>query len=217
MDSGAIVAQAEATLAAWRESGADRIDPVRFHAIEALARRTARYAGAARAALDARLAVRIDAYALDIEQTDPSDASGEPARARRAVPKGELHRLGEYLVARANEMGRRVTLGDAGMAAAADDAFDALEYFREIWSRLNTESQLRQLPAYVPENAGPLNTDKLVYRSLLLMREVSPEYVQRFLGYVDALSWMEQLRNEGVLAKKEPARAGKKGTSAKGR
>ncbi|WP_205171686.1 DUF2894 domain-containing protein, partial [Burkholderia sp. LMG 13014] len=45
-----------ATLDAWREQGADRLDPVRFHRIDALERRAAALEGNARALLDARLA-----------------------------------------------------------------------------------------------------------------------------------------------------------------
>ncbi|ERI30971.1 PF11445 domain protein [Burkholderia cenocepacia BC7] len=47
--------QVRATLDAWREQGADRLDPVRFHRIDALERRAAVLDGAARALLDARL------------------------------------------------------------------------------------------------------------------------------------------------------------------
>ncbi|MFP4906442.1 DUF2894 domain-containing protein, partial [Paraburkholderia sp. BR14261] len=47
---------ARALLDAWRARGADQLDPVRFHFIEALERRAAAHAGEARRLLDARLA-----------------------------------------------------------------------------------------------------------------------------------------------------------------
>lgn len=53
-------------LDAWRERGADRMDPVRFRFMEALERRAAPHAGAARALLDQRLAALLDAYAADL-------------------------------------------------------------------------------------------------------------------------------------------------------
>jgi hypothetical protein len=68
-----------------------------------------------------------------------------------------------------------------------------LDYFRETWSRFSTEKQLRQSLEQVPDNAGPLNSNSLVHRSLSLMRALSPGYLQQFLSYVEALSWMEQL------------------------
>ena len=42
-------------LDAWREQGADRLDPVRFHFIEALERRAAGHSGEARRILDDRV------------------------------------------------------------------------------------------------------------------------------------------------------------------
>ncbi|MFC0676806.1 DUF2894 domain-containing protein [Lysobacter korlensis] len=55
-----------ATLDAWRQQGANRMDPVRFHHIDALARRAASQRGGVRCLLDARLAELVGAYAVDL-------------------------------------------------------------------------------------------------------------------------------------------------------
>lgn len=52
-----------ALLDAWREQRADRIDPVRFHRLDALERRAAALDGSARTLLDAQLAALVDDYA----------------------------------------------------------------------------------------------------------------------------------------------------------
>jgi len=83
----------------------------------------------------------------------------------------------------------------------------AVDYFQKTWAHLRTRRQLRDSQEQVPDNAGPLNSSSLVHRSLSLMREVSPGYLQHFLSYVDAVSWMEQM---DVLDES----AGKKGTEA---
>ena len=44
----------------------------------------------------------------------------------------------------------------------------------------------------MPKNAAPLNSHHLVHRSLTLMRDLSPEYLDRFMSYVDALLWLDQ-------------------------
>ena len=44
-----------------------------------------------------------------------------------------------------------------------------------------------------PDNAGPLNSHALVLRSLALMRELSPDYLQRFLAQLDTWMWLEDL------------------------
>jgi hypothetical protein len=55
--------QVRAMLDGWREQRADRLDPVRFHRLDALAKRAAALDGDARALLDARLATLLDAFA----------------------------------------------------------------------------------------------------------------------------------------------------------
>lgn len=90
-----------------------------------------------------------------------------------------------------------------------DDAFedlDVLEYFRETWSKLSTDGNLRQSLAQVPENAGPLNSSHLVHRALSLMHDVSPDYLRHFLRHADALSWLEDMETTGVLGNKPAAR-----------
>ena len=63
----------------------------------------------------------------------------------------------------------------------------ALAYFRHTWAKLAVHRSLNQSIAKTPKNAGPLNSHRLVLRSLEVMREVSPDYLNRFVGYVDAL------------------------------
>ncbi len=94
---------------------------------------------------------------------------------------------------------------------------EMLDYFREIWTKVSTERQLRQSLAQVPGNAGPLNSSSLVHRSLSLMRELSPGYLQQFLSYVDALSWMEQMNGGAALADKDAPRSGSDRKSARGK
>ncbi|WP_442597763.1 DUF2894 domain-containing protein [Parapusillimonas sp. JC17] len=76
-----------------------------------------------------------------------------------------------------------------------------MEYFRRAWAKSGTTRLLRHSQKQVPENAGPLNSSNLVHRSLSLMREQSPAYLQHFLAYLDALSWMEQLNWGGAPRK----------------
>lgn len=83
---------------------------------------------------------------------------------------------------------------------------DVLEYFRETWSKLSTDGNLRQSLAQVPENAGPLNSSHLVHRALSLMHDVSPDYLRHFLRHADALSWLEDMDTAGAMRNKSAAR-----------
>lgn len=191
---------ARSTLDAWRESGADRFAPARFRLIEALDRRAAAHGGEARRVIDARLATLLDAYARDL-------AHAEVQTAETADPvRGPLAALVDHIASHASPV-------SAGYPELA-----SLDHFREIWSRLSAERQLLQSLAQVPGNAGPLNSSSLVHRALSLMRDVSPAYLQQFLAYVDALSWVEQISaGGGVVAAKDAPRGGNARRNSRGK
>ncbi|WP_017232114.1 DUF2894 domain-containing protein [Pandoraea sp. B-6] len=103
---------------------------------------------------------------------------------------------------------------------ATEDAFDdldVLEYFRETWSKVSTDGNLRQSLAQVPENAGPFNSSHLVHRALSLMHDISPDYLRHFLRHADALSWLEDMETTGVLGNKPAARVAAKPSRTKTR
>lgn len=193
----------------WRACGADRLDPIRFHAIAALHRRAAGHTGEARRLLDARLNELMTAYAARVGRATPAPVTiSEPAR-------GALAELLEHIASQARADGSVV--GDLGRHAGATPELKLLEEFRETWSRFSAEKQLRQSLDQVPTNAGPLNSSSLVHRSLLLMRELSPEYLRQFLSYIDALSWLEQMRADGAAPGHDAARTAGGRKSARSR
>lgn len=217
--------RARAVIDAWRERGADRMDPVRFRFIDALDRRAAGHGGAARRILDERLSRLMADYATDIAR---ADAAGEVERRVRdadgtALPadqpaRGALSGLVDYIASRA-PTGGSVRVSQAAPRTAPPSEPEMLDYFRETWSRVRAEKQLRQSLGQAPRNAGPLNSSSLVHRSLSLMQELSPEYLKQFLSYVDTLSWLEQFGNGDVAAGKDAPRAksGRKVTRSKAR
>ncbi|WP_459615544.1 DUF2894 domain-containing protein [Bordetella sp. 2513F-2] len=187
----------EATLASWRESGADRVDPVRFRFIEALARRASQHQGPARRRLEARLAQLLDDYRLGLEAGGAPQPSDPP---RRASP-GVLSQLLGHMASQPRAPGQ----GPDPRASYPESVW--LDDFRKTWARLSADRQLRHSQEQVPDNAGPLNSSHLVHRSLSLMREVSPAYLQHFLSYVDALAWLEPLQDALAPAPRETPRA----------
>jgi len=184
-----------ATLDAWREQGADRLDPVRFHRLDALEKRAAAFDGDARALLDARLATLLEGFAEILARAGEAAAASETAQASAQAPaRGALGGLVEQL-ARDAQADRR----------GVDP--ELIDYFRTMWSKVRTEQQYRQSLDQVPRNAGPLNSNSLVHRSLATMRELSPEYLQQFMSYIDALAWLEDLAGGGAQPDKEAPRA----------
>lgn len=205
-------------LQAWRECGADRLKPVRFRAIEALARRAAYQTGEVRRLLDERIAGLIDAYAEDLEKAAPVAVERDMPMTPNPSPRSALAELVDQMAAnRAPGDGDRPAIGGTAGPSRFDPEPEALDYFRHTWSKLSTERRLRESHEQVPGNAGPLNSESLVYRSLSLMRELSPEYLRQFLGYVDALSWIEQLNESEWMAAKDGARPAPVKKSARGK
>ncbi|MDN7744432.1 DUF2894 domain-containing protein [Burkholderia multivorans] len=188
--------QVRTMLDAWREQGAARLDPVRFHRLDALERRAAALDGDARRLLDARLAALADEYAQLVARTPvPAEPDAPQAHAApaRASSRGALAGLVERL-ARDAQADRR----------GIDP--ELVDYFRATWAKVRTEQQYRQSLDQVPRNAGPLNSNSLVHRSLSTMRELSPAYLQQFLSYLDALACLEDLVGAGAQPDKEAAR-----------
>jgi hypothetical protein len=210
--------RAQTMLDAWREEGADRMDPIRFRFIEALARRSAAHSGEAGRVLERRLAELLDAYAADlaraaVQAPQISQAAGIQSPSKPV--RGALAGLVDYLGRCASARGDGSETQRAAARSAAYPELPVLDDFREIWSRMSTEKQLRQSLAQVPGNPGPLNSSSLVHRSLSLMQSVSPGYLQQFLSYIDALSWMEQITGAASMAKSAPRASSKSSESAK--
>jgi len=177
-----------ATLAAWREQGMDRLDPLRFHRMQALLQRAAAQQGEARRLLDAKLDALLDAYANELKQASAVDAT-----AAAKAEDGTLATLIEHIAHASTTRDQLFAARNAAPPSSSYPTLEALTEFRKIWSSIRAGSQLRQSLEQVPENAGPLNSAALVHRSIGLMRELSPGYLQQFLSYVDALSWVEQI------------------------
>lgn len=98
-------------------------------------------------------------------------------------------------------------LQPAGSAAAPrTDPFPSAEtvdlnpfhLFRKTWSTLYSDRLVARAMKDRPENAGPLNSQMLATRSLFIMRKLSPSYLNRFVSYMDALLWLEQVGEENT-------------------
>ena len=189
------------TIEAWRERGAHRFAPVRFRFIEALARRAATHEGPVRQVLHAKVAQLLASYGNAIEQARPAHAdAGDRAlpspsadAPARLATRGMLGELVDHIARHASpHEDERAAGGLAPRAGSPVAELKTLRYFRSTWSKLSAHQRLTQSLAKVPVNAGPLNSNHLVHRSLTLMRDLSPEYLNRFISYVDALLWLEQ-------------------------
>ncbi|MDQ7977275.1 DUF2894 domain-containing protein [Paraburkholderia sp. SARCC-3016] len=220
VSNDAACVDARAMLDGWRAAGDDRVDPLRFAAIDALARRIAKLSPSAdgewRRLLDARLAALVAAYAEEVgsrrEVVEAQrEASKQAAQAAQSEPDSKRKAQAEP-TARSGHANPHHDTSLAALTAflngrpgRADALSDSLLYFQTMWSKLSAGRQLRQSLAQVPGNAGPLNSNRLMYRALSLMNELSPEYLRQFLSYAQTLSALGDLIGGGsASAAEEP-------------
>ncbi len=224
-----------AAVAALRTPGATPHDAVRLHYLEALARRAQGYEGAVRNLLDDKLRQALAHYppthspapapAPAQGHRPPQDrasaqAPGAP-RAPGSVPRSALAELTRQLAQQlphnaAAAVPDRSASGH-GVALGAQPELKSVRYFRETWTQLSVDKQLTQALAQAPENAGPLNSHQLVLRSLAVMRDIAPDYLNRFMSYVDALLWLDQVDSQPVAASPAVGEAAKKRKASRSR
>lgn len=188
---------AAAVLAGWRAAGLAAHQPVRFRLLEAMCERLPGRPPAARALLQARLRQAMAAYWRCA--TEPAAQAALAGAASGAITSPGRGPLAE-LLAHAAQPG--VDAGPLPVTEASPE-LKALRWFRGTWSRLSADQRLNQSLAQVPDNAGPLNSQQLVHRSLALMRALSPGYLQHFVAQVDALMWLDQV-NGGEIPTGRP-------------
>ena len=177
-------------LAALRDGGAN---PVRLRHIEALARRAQQHQGSARRLLDARVQQLL--AASDGPAFLPSPAETHPHLAPRHLTLADLlTHITRHSTAPAPS---------AAMGAGAPE-LKAIRDYRSTWSRLHMEQRLSLALSKVPDNAGPLNTQRLLHQALAAMGELSPAYLQRFMVQVEALLWLNCVNHGNSAAGKKP-------------
>lgn len=226
----------DALIATLRDAGADRFDPVRWRYLEALASRAAEHQGNARRLLDAKLAQALAALQERLERAR-RDAMETVAQGVQQFPQaaGDLQRLlsaGDFkglrrLCATLQAGASRAPLGalvrqleqsspESAEAywgsAGPHPELKAVRNFRNTWAKLSVDKQVAQALEQAPKNAGPINSHMLALRSLTLMRDISPDYLNRFLSYAETLLCLDQCEKEkpDKPAKAQAARATKK-------
>ncbi|SDO70583.1 Protein of unknown function [Rhodoferax sp. OV413] len=172
---------AAAALASLRSAGAQHGDPVRFRYLEALQQRAQLAPDPVRRILEDKLQTALAAYAGRKPRAHAAESSSPPS--------SPLAALNAYI--------RAATQPDAAgngppVGWGGQPELKSVQGFREVWSKFAVVDQVEQSLKRGPENAGPLNSHMLVLRSLATMRELSPEYLRRFLSHAETLLWLDQ-------------------------
>lgn len=198
-------------IAALRQSGADKFDPVRMHYFEVMAGRVSTHQGNVRRVLESKLTQALASFGerFAMEGMDAkTDITAQEMRTH-ATPLGDLVRYIEQLPL--PSVG-----GDADQSAGSRPELKTTRYFRNTWSKLSVDKQVTQALEQAPKNAGPINAHMLVLRALAQMRETSPDYLNRFTSYVDTLLSLDRGLQEKNVSSKNVT-DGQSGKKTKGR
>lgn len=186
---------AEPLMEKLRAAGAADLDPLGWHYIEVLAGRTREQSGAAHALLQNRLRQALTDFG---KRMDTPQSQRSVATSPRSETPSPLTALLKEISACAQ------TSRDRTASHALDRQSDSpqVQQLRQKLHHIGVQKQVRQALAQAPQNAGPINSHMLVLRALGLMRDISPDYLHRFMGYVDTLLCLDEAGKAGPLAKK---------------
>lgn len=236
-----------AVIAALRAAGADRFDPVRLRYIETLAERAGSHRGNVRRLLDAKLAQALATFRerFALAQSDAREVLDRGAKLypQAARELQRLHATGDFkamqkLLHGLKPAGQQPALSLGGLArqleqrephaphnpeihldghAGLRPELKTIRNFKNTLSRLSVHKQVAQALEQAPKNAGPINSHMLVLRSLALMRDISPDYLSRFISYADTLLCLDQCETEKTVTsgKLQVAKGGKVTKAAK--
>jgi hypothetical protein len=221
-ETGDTLPDFSAMIAALRAEGGDRFDPVHLHYIEVLAKRAIAHQGSVKHMLDAKLTQALAAFKQRFEQ-EKSAARETVTRSGLQYPRaaddlqrffveGDFKGLRHFVsslqysdkssaslsgLVRQLEQHSPENAG-ASLVGIAGSRFElkTIRNFRNTWSKLSADKQVAQALERAPTNAGPINSHMLVLRSLALMREISPDYLNRFMSYADTLLCLDQCEKE---------------------
>ena len=177
-----------------RQAGAADFDPMGWHYIEVLSTRISTQQGAARGLLQSKLDT-----ALHDLKARMAAVNHLPLASRAAAPIAGTSPLAQLLQAFAPALPT-----DSAKTWRADSP--QVQQFRQTLSKLRVQKQVAQAIAQGPQNAGPINSHMLVLRSLGLMRELSPDYLNRFMAYVETLLCLEESGKAHPLKSKAPGK-----------
>ena len=175
-------------LDALRAAGAARVDAVGWHYLETLASRTQAQSGPARFLLHAKLQEALQRFDARMTAADHPKDAPEP--------------LPSPLATLLQDMGPKTAPPGSGRSAGWPSENPRIQAFKKQLGQISVQKQVTQAMAQAPQNAGPINSHMLVLRSLGLMRDISPDYLNRFMAHVDTLLCLEEAGKVKLTPKK---------------
>ncbi len=208
-------------LAALREQGAEHFEPVQFHYLDSLAQRLAALPEPP-IGTQGKLAAQLAEYEDALHQArETLQCAGEPTnnpgqfrsllRRRQPVmsspfaplqqaysnpPADDSPEEGNTLAGLLKQQETQV-LADNGASALPPPPrqreLSALRQLRHQRQVHRARQRIDDAITQTPSDAGPLNSHRLVTRSIETLRDLSPAYLEHFVNYLDTLMSLEKI------------------------
>lgn len=204
-----------------RTCGAGRFDPMRMHYIDVLAQRASIHQGSVKRIIEAKVLKELAALQkrFDIARCNAQEIVTQTERLhphaaselQRLFAAGNFHELRHFAASIQSKeacasLGVLVRQLEQHAVVSADTRSDehaiprselkTIRNFRNTWSKLSVGKQVSQALQQAPKNAGPINSHMLMLRSLTLMQEIAPDYLNHFMSYADTLLCLDQSEKE---------------------
>ena len=185
----------EELLATLRQAGAARVDAVGWHYIEVLAERSRSVSSPAQALLSHKLHRMLGEF--DARMNAEPARSGDGARGSNVSPS-PLALLLQEMSPQASTQPQ----GGVGSTKPWHGESPRVQQFRKQLRKISVQKQVSRAIAQAPQNAGPINSHMLVLRALGLMRDIAPDYLNRFMTHLDTLLCLEEAERLRLQARK---------------
>lgn len=77
--------------------------------------------------------------------------------------------------------------------AITRDELQSFKQYQSLFEKMSLERLLTRVMQEIPENAGPLNPERLVIRSFKTLQDLSPEYLSYLISYYESLLSLQLL------------------------
>jgi hypothetical protein len=135
----------------------------------------------------------------------------ERMRQLRAQPRTAIRRQGLDALKALNRSMQSPATGTGNAAPASNPPrgveMKSVQQFRQSWHRMKVQDQVEHALQQGPANAGPLNSHRLVLRTLGLMQDLSPAYLHHFMSHLDTMLQLDTLTLPQAA---KPAKGGKR-------
>jgi len=185
-------ASTAAGLDALRHAGAPTFDAVGWHYIEVLAAKTQTHTGTTQTLLQGKLDKALGDLSARMAAAKSQHQAPSATTTARLSSSSAPSPLAQLLQALSPLAQPTPSASAASKPSHWRAESPRVQQFRKTLSKLSVQKQVTQAIAQAPQNAGPINSHMLVLRSLGLMRELSPDYLNRFIAYVDTLLCLDE-------------------------